>query len=86
MDDRQRDARGFRVFSPELNQLFGCTYVVQSAIIYRGEHCWIYQHAAKDESNGVCLDVVGARAVRDALDTFIAEAESGQLKRPAMGG
>lgn len=87
-----RTSRGFRIFHDERNEqpeptlverALGCTprpqrlSVVESSIAGEGAYVRIYGGRAADDH--VHLSYAQAKAVRDALDQFLIEAEHGML-------
>lgn len=84
-DEKPRNERGFRIFLQPTPQRYGDVKVTESSMAYAGAHCWIFQAGEGRESQGVHVDVPCARLLRDALTTFIEEAERGELTEPADG-
>lgn len=83
-DAKPRNERGFRIFLQPTPQRYGDVKVTESSIAGCGAHCWIFQaDAGGRETQGVHVDVACARLLRDALTTFIDEAERGELTEPA---
>lgn len=66
--------RGFRVFHRE-DRLS----VIESSLALEGPHVRVYGGRPIDGHESVHLSLVDAKAVRDALTTFIDEAEAGSL-------
>lgn len=80
VDSKKRNSRGFRVFLEQLPQRYGAIGVTESSLASAGAHCWIFQdaHGGRPDQ-GIQINVAGAKLVREALTTFIEEAEKGEL-------
>lgn len=82
-DEKLRTQRGFRIFLAGVEQRGGTVSLVESSMAFEGAHCLLYEEDPSGALTHVLLDVSGAKAVRDALDIFIREAEAGELTEPA---
>lgn len=76
----ERTERGFRIFG-RVDAHCGATVRVQeSSLAGKGAHVCLFC------DGDLRLNVAQAKALRDALDTFVREAEAGQLAEPAAIG
>lgn len=69
--------RGFRIFLSPMETRYGTLSMVESSLAGRGAHVRIYQG-----DGCVHVNVEQAILIRDALDSFVLEAETDALTEP----
>jgi len=81
-----RTERGFAIFARIPTRNGGTLRVQESSLAYQGAHIWLFldgeecvDHLGQHVKPDPHLSVAQAKALLDALDAFIAAAESGDL-------
>jgi hypothetical protein len=85
--DKRVTQRGFRIYAEDVRAMWGTVKVLESSAAGKGAHVWIFYDQDKGVSDTKLdpqLSVEAAKVVRDALDTFIREAEADELTEPAL--
>lgn len=90
MADLEKTSRGFNIYGRIPTQRGGSVRVQESSMAGEGAHVWLFldgeqcvDHLGHHQKPDPHLNVEQAKALRDALDTFVRAAESDELTEPA---
>jgi hypothetical protein len=87
---KETTERGFRIYARVPSRDGGTVQVQESSLAFEGAHVRLFlkgaecsEHMGRHHRPEPHLSVAGARALRDALATFITEAEEDELTETA---
>lgn len=75
---KERNTRGFREYGTAKHS-YGTYRVTESSAAGKGAHVWVFV-----DSTGMHLNVEQAKELVALLQTFVSEAENGELVEPAV--